>query len=166
MSVSLPMRRIHAQRHTGGFSLIELLVVLTLIAVLASLAWPSLRGSVERAERTQAAACLLQLGAWIERIERQGYDDGGVDLRSSGLGCTETLAASYVFKFGVPSAGTWSFVRADAQRWQLLAQRRGLNSQATRQCQGLIYRDTGSRGVLKADGGVELGVEARRRCWR
>ena len=47
--------------HTPGFSLLELLITLSIVAILASITVPSYRGYVARARRTDAMSALLQL---------------------------------------------------------------------------------------------------------
>jgi len=44
-----------------GFSLMELLVAMVVLALLAMLAWPSLQGAWQRARRADAVLALLQL---------------------------------------------------------------------------------------------------------
>ncbi len=46
---------------TPGFSLLELLITLSIVAILASITVPSYRGYVARARRTDAISALLQL---------------------------------------------------------------------------------------------------------
>lgn len=50
-----------------GFSLIELLTVLLIVGLLSSVAWPSYQAHVQRAQRTQAAAALMQAQQFMER---------------------------------------------------------------------------------------------------
>jgi len=50
-----------------GFSLMELLTVLLIVGLLSSVAWPSYRAHVQRAQRTQAAAMLMQAQQFMER---------------------------------------------------------------------------------------------------
>jgi len=153
------------RRGISGFSLIELLVVLSLIAVLATLAWPNLRQPIDRAQRTQAGACLLQLGAWVEREARQGQGYAGLDIRNAGVGCARTLGEAFVFKMSAPGQADWGFVSTNAHRWQLLAQRREHPPSANNHCLGLVYRDNGIRGVLEADGTIVWSSQNRRQCW-
>jgi prepilin-type N-terminal cleavage/methylation domain-containing protein len=47
-------------KKTGGFTLVELLIVLVVVAVLASIAYPSYRGYVQRAQRTDGIALLAE----------------------------------------------------------------------------------------------------------
>jgi type IV pilus assembly protein PilE len=51
----------------AGFSLIELMVVVVIIAILASIAVPAYTGSVRKSRRTEAKTALLDLAAREER---------------------------------------------------------------------------------------------------
>ncbi|AHE99488.1 type IV pilin protein [Thioalkalivibrio paradoxus] len=58
------------RRHRGaarGFSLVELLVVIAVLALLAAIAWPSYRDTVLKAQRADARAALLQAAHRLER---------------------------------------------------------------------------------------------------
>lgn len=50
-----------------GFTLLELLVVVTLVAVLAGIAMPHYASHVQRSHRVHAQAALLQAAQWLER---------------------------------------------------------------------------------------------------
>lgn len=56
------------RRPAGGFTLIELLIAMAVASLLLSLAWPSYRGHVKRAQRAEAAAALLQAQQFMERL--------------------------------------------------------------------------------------------------
>ncbi|MGE5160956.1 MAG: type IV pilin protein [Betaproteobacteria bacterium] len=61
----------------AGFSLLELLVVLAILAGLASIALPTYAEYVARSRRFEARAGLLEAAHWMERwrTERGRYDD-------------------------------------------------------------------------------------------
>jgi type IV pilus assembly protein PilE len=76
-----PTDRAHRNR---GFSLIELLTVLLIVALLSSVAWPSYRAHVQRAQRTQAAAALMQAQQFMERhfsLQGSFLDKAGEQLQ-------------------------------------------------------------------------------------
>jgi type IV pilus assembly protein PilE len=60
-----------------GFSLLELLVAMAILAVLASIALPTYAEYVARSRRFEARAGLLEAAHWMERwrTERGRYDD-------------------------------------------------------------------------------------------
>lgn len=51
----------------AGFTLLEALVVVALVAVLAGMALPSYSEYVQRSHRAHARAALLQAAQWLER---------------------------------------------------------------------------------------------------
>lgn len=56
-----------------GFTLIELLVTVAIVAILASIAYPSYQESVRRSHRTEAAGKVLELAQRLERIRAQTF---------------------------------------------------------------------------------------------
>lgn len=57
-----------APLHRGrGFSLLELMIVLAVVAVLASIALPNYESHVRRTHRKHAEATLLKTSQWMER---------------------------------------------------------------------------------------------------
>ena len=61
----------------GGFTLIEVIVAMLIIAVLTAIAIPNYRAYVARGNRAEARANLLEAANWMERwrTERGRYDD-------------------------------------------------------------------------------------------
>lgn len=59
-----------------GFSLIEILVVIALVAILAGIAYPMYTQHITKVRRTEAQTALLSLAAHMERyfIEHNSYE--------------------------------------------------------------------------------------------
>lgn len=60
-----------------GFTLIELMVTVAIVAILASIAYPSYQDSVRRSHRTETAGKVLELAQRLERIRAQTYSYAG-----------------------------------------------------------------------------------------
>ncbi|WP_394168839.1 type IV pilin protein [Saccharospirillum alexandrii] len=52
---------------SGGFSLIEIMIVVAIVAIIAVIAVPSYTSYVERSRCTDAQADLMELAQWMER---------------------------------------------------------------------------------------------------
>ncbi len=59
------MKKIHFK--TKGFTLVELMIVVVVIGIISSIAYPSYQDSVRKSKRAEAKAALLQVSAEFER---------------------------------------------------------------------------------------------------
>jgi len=62
--------------YSGGFTLIELMITLAVIAVLTSIAYPSYREQIAKGSRAEGRGVLMQAAQWMERhfSENNRYD--------------------------------------------------------------------------------------------
>ncbi len=70
-------------RHSG-FTLIELMVVVVIVALLAAIALPGYQSSVRKSRRTDARIALSELAQTLERCQTQfgAYDDPACAIAS------------------------------------------------------------------------------------
>ena len=68
----------------GGFTLIELMITVAIVAILASVAVPSYLESVRRGNRAEAIATLLEASNWLQR---------GYTVNNTYVGATTSDAA-------------------------------------------------------------------------
>ncbi|OBY60078.1 type IV pilin [Pseudomonas sp. AU12215] len=59
--------KITSQQRSRGFTLIELMVVVTIIAIISAIAYPSYQEYVRKARRADAEASLMELSQFMER---------------------------------------------------------------------------------------------------
>ena len=79
------------QKNNHGFTLIELMIVVAIIGLLASIAYPSYQEYVRRGARAEARAAIMQMA---QLQERYFTDRGGYLVISTGdLSSSTTLSA-------------------------------------------------------------------------
>lgn len=88
-----------------GFTLIEMLIVVVIIAILAAIALPSYRRYGVRAHRTDAQRALMDLAG---RQERYYYSNNAYTDDLGALGATSSIAGSY-YTVAVASASSSDF---------------------------------------------------------
>lgn len=77
-----------ARGNSRGMTLIELMIVIVIVAILASIAVPNYRRYVMRAQRTEAKTALLRVQAAEEKfyLQNNAYTNKLTDALPGGLG--------------------------------------------------------------------------------
>ena len=73
-------------RKHQGFTLIELMIVVAVIGILASIAYPSYREYVAKSRRAEAKTVLLSAQQWMERFYTENFR---YDQNSAGTAVTD-----------------------------------------------------------------------------
>jgi type IV pilus assembly protein PilE len=141
----------------AGFSLLELLVTLAIIAILAALAWPGYGAIVQRAQRNDARLALLA----IQHAEERHYQRFNAytsaltqPIANSGLGlAAHSSAGSYALTVGTSDDGQHYSARARALPTGRQA--------ADHACVVFVINDIGQRTATDAG-----GRDSTETCWR
>jgi type IV pilus assembly protein PilE len=99
-----PMRKLSASPsfRTAGFTLIELMVVVIIATILATIAIPSYQAQVRKSRRAEAKTALLDLAG---REERYLATNGSYTNTLSTLGWTASTTASGFYSIAAPTVG-------------------------------------------------------------
>ncbi len=155
--------------NTGkGFTLIEIMITVAIVAILASIAYPGYVSQVRKTRRSDAKAALLKTAQVLERCytEYNAYDDTGCPaVQDDGSGGSE-LASDYTStesSYYILSAASLS-----PNAFTLTATPTG--DQANDKCGNFTYDHVGRKGVsADVDGDGTAGHAADpddvKACW-
>nr|WP_183410938.1 type IV pilin protein [Litorivivens lipolytica] len=134
----------HGLRTEKGFTLIEVMVVVAMIAIIATIAMGSYRDSTVRANRTAAASYLLEVANMQERylLDNRSY---AADMATLGASVPPEVSANYT----VTTVGA-------AATYQVTATPTGAQASDDTDCGWLRINNTGAKSTQH--GGT--------RCWR
>lgn len=143
--------RASARRRADGFTLIELMITVAVVAILAAVALPSYQRYVARTQRAAAAACLVEMGQFMERVYLTNlrYDqNAGAATALPNTDCRDRTSARYTIALA-----------AMAQRsFSLTATPQGAQASVDSGCGTLSLNQAGTRSVSGGDGVAH--------CWR
>ena len=98
-----------AIRQQGGFTLIEVMIVVVIIAILASIAYPAYQEQVRKSRRADAEGTLLQAAQWMERFFTQNNTYVGAVLPASYAQSPQQGTPAYNIAFpAAPAANTYT----------------------------------------------------------
>jgi type IV pilus assembly protein PilE len=134
-------------RNIKGFTLIEVMIVVAIVAILSAIAIPNYSQYIERGRRAEARAGLQQAGLWMERAQ-------------TAIGTYPLTAAFPQSLNSVPSGQyTIALVSVGGLAYTLTATPTG--SQATDGCGIFTLTETGVRGVTGNTGTWDAA-----QCWQ
>ena len=90
-----------------GFSLIELLVVMALVGIIATVAWPSYRDVVARSLEREGMLYLLRLQSVQERFRQSARRYQGLDVIEPHLPVPDRLARAYRLQVDTSDLGDY-----------------------------------------------------------
>lgn len=132
----------------SGFSLIEVMIVVVIVGVLASIAVPAYQRHVISSNRASATACLTELAQFMERTYSQNMRYNPQDFIVPQLQCRTDLAQRYTILLSNHNIRTYT----------LSAQPTSLQNDTD--CGTLTLNQAGRKG---ANGGFDAAVV--RQCW-
>ena len=139
-----------------GFTLIELMIVVAVIAILAAIAYPSYQDSIRKSRRADAKAVLLQAAQWMERFYTENHR---YDQNRAGTAVALPFTRSPID--GSTQYYDISLAAVAQNTFTLNAAPTSGADQTKDKCKTLTLTSTGVKGVS----GVALGVTADE-CWR
>jgi len=82
---SIKVKQMNMIKNKKGFTLIELMIVIAIIGILASIAYPAYTDSVTKTRRAMAQANLTELASYMERHFTENNTYTGATIAASGI---------------------------------------------------------------------------------
>ena len=140
-----------SKRNVEGFTLLELIIVVAVIGILASIVTPSYQQHIQKTRRVAAQADLVELAAFMERQYTQNFSYLNADGNAPALPFDEMPRDGGNIYYTVDFFGDVS-----ATTYTLMASTRG--SQSNDSCHDLLLDHDGKRYAQHGD--TEIG-----NCW-
>ena len=157
------MMKPHTAR-SRGFTLIELMITVAVIAILAAIAYPSYIEQVAKGRRTEAKSILSESSQWMERFYAENYR---YDRNTAGTAVTDAQLFAGRFTQS-PKVGTASYTiavsAASDVAYTLKATRTG--SMASDSCGDFTITQTGLKAVVSSGSKYANDTAASAECWK
>lgn len=151
-------------RRLAGFTLIEVMIVVAIVAILAAIAYPSYLDSVRKSKRADARAQLMEVSQYMQRFYSQ---NDRYDQANDAGGTATTLPAALTTVPKGAAIGKQDYTigfqsnTLTARGFTLEAVPRAGGPMASDKCGTLRINNVGRRTVNGASGGMTAET-----CWR
>lgn len=105
----------------AGFTLIEMMIVVAIIAILAAVAYPSYMKHVTKANRVAAEGCLSQMSSYMERYyttylryDQSGGGKAATAVKLPSLDCSQNQQTGRFYQYAFHSDPTQTTYQIDA----------------------------------------------------
>jgi type IV pilus assembly protein PilE len=151
---AVPITRSADRRRSRGFTMIEMMIALVVVAVLAAIAYPNFRQSIINGRRADGATALTDLANRMERYYAQNNTFATATI-ATGTAATDVLAAA------ASGQGFYTLsITAQAQHtFTIRATRAGAQTADTK-CGDFTLTSAGVKGLVNNATGFTVA-----RCW-
>ncbi|KAA3650045.1 MAG: prepilin-type N-terminal cleavage/methylation domain-containing protein [Proteobacteria bacterium] len=141
------------QRHVG-FTLVELMIVVAIVAILAAIAIPAYQQYVIDSRRGAAKACLAELAQWMERYNSTNF------RYTTAVGSATAPAVPALECVGNALQYQFTFLAPSDQTYTVTATPQGGQATNDKKCgRSLTLDNSGNKGVT-GSGSATVQV-----CW-
>lgn len=96
----------HNQKKIGGFTLVELMIVVVIVSILAAIAIPSYQSFVLESKRTEGTAALMRIMDMQERYYTNQFPPSyTTDLTALGFSASPTVTESGYYSISAAACG-------------------------------------------------------------
>ena len=102
-------RRAGKSSRLAGFTLIEMMIVVALVAVLAAVVIPSYQGSVRKARRTDARGALTSIAQLMERLNTEKNSYASATLGNAATDLAKATSENSFYTLALSNLGAATF---------------------------------------------------------
>jgi len=153
----------HPARHSRGFTLIELMIVVVIATILLSIAIPSYQQQVRQSRRTEAKTAILDLASREERFLSTNPTGYTVVAANLGYGALPTVIGSGYYTVSVCSPACAPSAAAAPSYTVIATPVAGTSQAQDTQCTAFAVDSAGQQ--YAADGTGAYTAAAQQFCW-